>query len=109
MPRDLLADSKALNDVPQSSRESESNSNSHAGQSVQMSSDNQFVIVEDHLKKKSIHPFAQLLNREDLDDCDWLEHVAFDPAEAASREKVSSFQLCQIRSFVRRKPRAVLF
>lgn len=58
-----------------------------------MSSDNQFVIVEDHLKKKSIHPFAQLLNREDLDDCDWLEHVAFDPVEAASREKVSVFDL----------------
>jgi hypothetical protein len=49
------------------------------------------VFVEQRFKKmKDIHPFAQLLNHEDLDDCDWLEHAAFDPVEAASREKVSN-------------------
>ncbi len=44
----------------------------------------------EHAKKMGdIHPFAQLLNISDLDDCDWLEHTAFDASEAASREKVS--------------------
>lgn len=50
------------------------------------------VRVEDPFKKmanKNIHPFSSLLSEEDLDDCDWLEHAAFDSIEAASREKVS--------------------
>jgi len=50
------------------------------------------VRVEDPFRKmanKNIHPFSSLLSVEDLDDCDWLEHAAFDSIEAASREKVS--------------------
>ncbi|KAH8706102.1 hypothetical protein GQ44DRAFT_763901 [Phaeosphaeriaceae sp. PMI808] len=47
------------------------------------------VLIENRFQKmKDIHPFAQLLNHEDLDDCDWLEHAAFDPIEAATREKI---------------------
>lgn len=46
------------------------------------------IMKQQRLKKRGIHPFAQLLNIDDLDDCDWLEHAAFDPIEAASREKV---------------------
>ena len=39
-------------------------------------------------KMKDLRPYCLLLNETDLDDCDWLEHAAFDPNEAASREKV---------------------
>ncbi|EAT78974.2 hypothetical protein SNOG_13527 [Parastagonospora nodorum SN15] len=83
MPRDLLADRKTLDGMPQLSRESASSPPQESGSS------NSAVFVEQRFKKmKDIHPFAQLLNYEDLDDCDWLEHAAFDPIEAASREKV---------------------
>jgi hypothetical protein len=68
MPRDLLADRKTLDAMPQ------------------LSSQNALVVK----KMEHIHPFAQLLNYEDLDDCDWLEHAAFDPIEAATREKVNN-------------------
>jgi len=44
---------------------------------------------QQRLAKAGVRPFAQLLNRDDLDDCDWLEHAAFDPIEAASRAKVA--------------------
>lgn len=47
------------------------------------------LLVEDKFKKmKDIHPYSLLLNQEDVDECDWLEHVAFDANEAASKEKV---------------------
>ncbi|KAH3951935.1 hypothetical protein HBI56_164700 [Parastagonospora nodorum] len=83
MPRDLLADRKTLDGMPQLSRESASSPPQESGSS------NSAVFVEQRFKKmKDIHPFAQLLNYEDLDDCDWLEHAAFDSIEAASREKI---------------------
>jgi hypothetical protein len=64
-----------------------------------MTSNNQLVLVEDRFKKMTeIHPFAQLLNRDDLDDCDWLEHAAFDPIEAASREKVSMRKILHLHT-----------
>jgi putative heme degradation protein len=89
MPRDLLADRKTLDNMPQLSRESASSP--PAEESSPMPSHPSAVFVEQRFKKmKDIHPFAQLLNHEDLDDCDWLEHAAFDPVEAASREKVSN-------------------
>ncbi|PVI06278.1 acyl-CoA N-acyltransferase [Periconia macrospinosa] len=37
---------------------------------------------------KQLRPYCLLLNQTDLDDCDWLEHAAFDPNEAATREKL---------------------
>ena len=39
-------------------------------------------------KLQDLHPYSLLLNIDDLDDADWLEHAAFEPHEAASREKV---------------------
>jgi hypothetical protein len=88
MPRDLLADRKTLDGMSQLSRETATSPPPE--DSSPMTSNNQLVLVEDRFKKMTeIHPFAQLLNRDDLDDCDWLEHAAFDPIEAASREKVS--------------------
>ena len=91
MPRDLLAD-KALESMSQLSRKpavasppEQSKSNPH-GTSL--------VLVEDRFKNMTkIHPFSSLLSVDDLDDCDWLEHAAFDPIEAASREKVSELSL----------------
>jgi hypothetical protein len=89
MPRDLLADRKALDGMPQLSREPAS-SPPPKPSSPPMPSYNSGVFVEERFKKmKDIRPFGQLLNYEDLDDCDWLEHAAFDPIEAATREKVS--------------------
>lgn len=50
---------------------------------------NSAKFAEQYFKKMDrIRPFGLLLNPDDLDDCDWLEHAAFDPIEAASREKV---------------------
>lgn len=39
-------------------------------------------------KLKDLYPYCLLLNQDDVDQCDWLEHVTFDANEAASREKV---------------------
>jgi hypothetical protein len=89
MPRDLLADRNTLDAMPQLSREPPASS-PPPKESSPMPSHNSAVFVEERFKKmKEIRPFGQLLNFEDLDDCDWLEHAAFDPVEAASREKVS--------------------
>jgi hypothetical protein len=90
MPRDLLAD-KTLESMAQLSREPAA-----ASPPPEEKKPNPYgtalVRVEDPLKKmtnSNIHPFSSLLNIEDLDECDWLEHAAFDSIEAASREKVS--------------------
>jgi hypothetical protein len=84
MPRDLLADRKTLDAMPQLSREP---ATSPQLSSPKPTSNQGALIVR---KMEHIHPFAQLLNYEDLDDCDWLEHAAFDPIEAATREKVNT-------------------
>ncbi|KAL5386730.1 hypothetical protein PMIN06_010821 [Paraphaeosphaeria minitans] len=88
MPRDLLAD-KMLADMPPLSKEPAVDSPEHPNP---MPSLHQVptAFVEDRFKRMTeLHPFASLLNRDDLDDCDWLEHVAFDENEAASREKIA--------------------
>lgn len=41
-------------------------------------------------KLQDLHPYSLLLNIDDVDDVDWLEHAAFDSNEAASREKVGT-------------------
>jgi hypothetical protein len=90
MPRDLLAE-KSLEGMRQLSKEfaaanpppKKRNANPYG---------TALVRVEDPFKKmdkKNIKPFSSLLSIDDLDDCDWLEHAAFDPIEAATREKVS--------------------
>ncbi|KAF3043818.1 hypothetical protein E8E12_010559 [Didymella heteroderae] len=89
MPRDLLAD-KTLESMPQLSREPAAK-NPTPEKPKANPYGTSLVCVEDPFKKmdnKNIHPFSSLLNVEDLDDCDWLEHAAFDPIEAASREKI---------------------
>lgn len=90
MPRDLLAD-ESLKSMPQLSREPAAKSPPPDKPKANPYGTS-LVRVEDPFKKmanKKIHPFSSLLSVDDLDDCDWLEHAAFDPTEAASREKVS--------------------
>ena len=79
MPRDLLAEKDSVDELPQLAREESSPVNFFSPT----------ILKEERFKKMGdIHPFSQLLSIEDLDDCDWLEHAAFDPNEAATREKV---------------------
>ena len=95
MPRDLLADKKTLDAMPQLSREPETVS---SPESVEQSSlvphRSSNIAQEGRLKQMGVRPYASLLNIDDLDDCDWLEHAAFDPVEAASREKVRRTICC---------------
>lgn len=88
MPRDLLADKKTLEDMPPLSKEPAADSPEDPNPMpslYQVPS----TFIEDRFKRMTeLHPYASLLNQDDLDDCDWLEHVAFDANEAASREKV---------------------
>lgn len=87
MPRDLLADRKTLDGMPQLSRESAASP--PAEPSSPLPTYNSAKFAEQYFKKMDrIRPFGLLLNPDDLDDCDWLEHAAFDPIEAATREKV---------------------
>ncbi|EOA83960.1 uncharacterized protein SETTUDRAFT_164303 [Exserohilum turcica Et28A] len=46
------------------------------------------IAQEERLKQMGVRPYSSLLNIDDLDDCDWLEHAAFDAIEAATREKL---------------------
>ena len=88
MPRDLLADKRTLDEMPQLSREVAATQQPDDSSPMPLYSPS--IPKEERFQKMGeIHPFAQLLNVEDLDDCDWLEHAAFDPIEAATREKVS--------------------
>lgn len=94
MPRDFLAD-KTLESMPQLSREPAATSPPPEQRKANPYGTS-LIRVEDPFKKmvkKDIHPFSSLLSIDDLDDCDWLEHAAFDPIEAASREKVSRFPI----------------
>ena len=86
MPRDLLADRKTLDEMPALSRETASSPPPPDNSLVPHHESN--IMKQERMKKTGVHPFAQLLSVDDVDDCDWLEHVAFDSIEAASREKV---------------------
>ncbi|KAI8938533.1 hypothetical protein NX059_004419 [Plenodomus lindquistii] len=86
MPRDLLAERKTLDSMSELSREPANSPPPDNTSLVPHRESN--LMKQERLKQTGIHPFAQLLNVEDLDDCDWLEHAAFDPIEAASREKL---------------------
>jgi hypothetical protein len=85
MPRDLLADRKTLDEMPALSRETAS---SPPPDNSLVPHHESNIMKQERMKKTGVHPFAQLLSVDDVDDCDWLEHVAFDSIEAASREKV---------------------
>jgi hypothetical protein len=90
MPRDLLADKKTLDGMSELSREPETvaSPESVEQQSSLVPHRSSNIAQEGRLKQMGVRPYSSLLNIDDLDDCDWLEHAAFDPAEAASREKV---------------------
>jgi hypothetical protein len=97
MPRDLLAERKTLDAMPELSRESASPASPPPNAASPVSANSQAVWVKDGMKNLTrIHPFAQLLSRDDLDDCDWLEHAAFDPIEAATRDKVSMYSAAKL-------------
>jgi len=90
MPRDLRAEQAVLDDMPPLSKDD-------AGAEVESPPDTGSLplyrmpstMLEERFKKlKDLHPYVLLLHQDDLDDCDWLEHLAFDPVEAASREKI---------------------
>lgn len=101
MPRDLLAD-KTLESMPQLSREPAVASPPPEEKKKANPYGTAMIRNEDFFNKKKkadIHPFSSLLSVDDLDDCDWLEHAAFDPIEAASREKVSQFQSAMPQRF----------
>ncbi|KAF1832693.1 acetyltransferase [Decorospora gaudefroyi] len=89
MPRDLLADKRTLDGMPGLQREHKQVTSPEPDESTSLVPHRSSNIAqEDRLRQMGVRPFAQLLNVEDLDDCDWLEHAAFDPIEAASREKL---------------------
>ncbi|KAF2260698.1 acetyltransferase [Lojkania enalia] len=99
MPRDLESEKATLEGMPSLSRED-------AADAASPSSPNDYnplplyarpsIPIDDRFKKLvDLHPYSLLLSAEDLDDCDWLEHEAFDAIEAASREKLEyRLQLC---------------
>jgi len=89
MPRDLVTDKKALDELPPLSKEPAAASPGPDPDDAMSFYRMPTSFVEDRFKRiKDLHPYALLLSQADLDDCDWLEHAAFDPSEAASREKV---------------------
>ena len=98
MPRDLLADKKTLDGMPKLSRNPDTVA---SPEPVEQSSNSlvphrsSHIAQEERLKQMGVRPYSSLLNLADLDDCDWLEHAAFDPIEAASREKVRTTFLPQ--------------
>ncbi|RMZ73498.1 polyamine acetyltransferase [Pyrenophora seminiperda CCB06] len=91
MPRDLLADKKTLAGMSKLSRTPETVA---SPEPVEQSSNSlvphrsSHIAQEERLKQMGVRPYSSLLNVTDLDDCDWLEHAAFDPIEAATREKL---------------------
>lgn len=94
MPRDLESEKATIEGMPPLSKENE--------QDAELSSSPEYydpvplyreppTMLEHRFHRlKELHPYTLLLSQEDADDCDWLEHVSFDPIEAATREKVIS-------------------
>lgn len=87
MPRDLLADKTTLESMPPLSKEPVASS-PPSDEPVSFYRLPANMMEERFKRMKDLHAYALLLNQDDLDDCDWLEHAAFDPHEAASRDKV---------------------
>jgi hypothetical protein len=87
MPRDLQAEKAALEGLTKHADDAQVSSppDNDPMPLYRMPST---LLDERFTKLKDLHPYSLLLNQEDLDDCDWLEHSAFDPHEAATREKV---------------------
>ncbi|KAH7552306.1 acetyltransferase [Bipolaris maydis] len=90
MPRDLLADKQTLESMPKLSREPDALASPDPKEqsSSLVPHRSSSIAQEETLRQMRLRPYSSLLNIDDLDDCDWLEHAAFDPIEAASREKL---------------------
>jgi hypothetical protein len=87
MPRDLESEKATLDGMPALSREADPASPPDTDPLPLYRMPSNFL--EERFKKmQDLHPYGLLLSQGDLDDCDWLEHAAFEPHEAASREKV---------------------
>jgi hypothetical protein len=100
MPRDLLAEKQTLESMPKLSREPDALSSPEPEeQSSLVPHRSSNIAQEERLRQLGVRPFSSLLNIDDLDDCDWLEHAAFDPIEAATREKVRAIRHCHLSAF----------
>lgn len=102
MPRDLLADKQTLESMPKLSREPDALASPEPKEqsSSLVPHRSSSIAQEEKLRQMRLRPYSSLLNIDDLDDCDWLEHAAFDPIEAASREKVRPILLhCRLFPF----------
>ncbi|KAF2732990.1 acyl-CoA N-acyltransferase [Polyplosphaeria fusca] len=89
MPRDLESAKATLDAMPPLSKEPTASSSSPPPDHPLPLYRVPTTFIEDRFKKmKDLHPYALLLSQDDLDECDWLEHAAFEPHEAASREKL---------------------
>jgi hypothetical protein len=89
MPRDLESEKATLARMAPLSKESPPDDDQDP-LPLHQSHDPDLLVEEKFKKMKDIHPYSLLLNQEDVDECDWLEHVAFDANEAASKEKVGT-------------------
>ncbi|ORX98115.1 acyl-CoA N-acyltransferase [Clohesyomyces aquaticus] len=85
MPRDLESEKATLESLPSLSKESEGSSPQDPRPLYFRPTE---VMAPKYKKMKDLHPYSLLLSSDDLDDCDWLEHAAFEPHEAATREKL---------------------
>ncbi|KAF1965422.1 acyl-CoA N-acyltransferase [Bimuria novae-zelandiae CBS 107.79] len=89
MPRDFLADKKTLEGMAPLSKEPQQVDSPEDPNPMPSLYQMPTSFIEDRFKRMTdLHPFSSLLNQDDLDDCDWLEHAAFDENEAATREKI---------------------
>ncbi|KAF2113329.1 hypothetical protein BDV96DRAFT_496268 [Lophiotrema nucula] len=92
MPRDLESEKATLEGMPPLSKEPDARSPLDSDPLPLYRIPTSFV--EDRFKRmKDLHPYALLLNRDDIEESDWLEHACFEPHEAASREKVGYYSL----------------
>jgi hypothetical protein len=92
MPRDLESEKATLEAMAPLSQETPPDDDQDP-LPLYRSHDSDLLVEEKFKKMKHIHPYSLLLNQEDVDECDWLEHVAFDANEAASKEKASIISL----------------
>ncbi|KAF2019246.1 acetyltransferase [Aaosphaeria arxii CBS 175.79] len=88
MPRDLESAKATLEAMPPLSKAKEQSNSPPADDPMPLYRV-PTMLIEDRFKRmRDLNPYSLLLTQDDLDDCDWLEHAAFDPIEAATREKL---------------------
>ncbi|KAF2180639.1 acetyltransferase [Zopfia rhizophila CBS 207.26] len=86
MPRDLESEKATLEGMPPLLKETETSSFPDDPPPLYRMPT---TLMDDAYKRlKDLHPYSLLLSPDDLDQCDWLEHAAFEPHEAATQEKL---------------------